>query len=125
MSDEKLVDYGYGRVEPHPLPLRQRPDNPAYANPEIKKTQDARLKEHINEENIRDRANKLQGGTSHDKGNHTVWIRMPSGSKCFVGGEALVQALANGGQPMDEPKMKPTINGQVAGHPAPRVYFLE
>jgi hypothetical protein len=66
---------------------------------------------------IREWANQLQGGGDHTRGQHPVRIKMPSGAIIpAIGGETLVQALANGGQPMDEPKMKPTVNGQVAGY---------
>jgi hypothetical protein len=123
MSKDGLVDYGHGRVQPHPIPERQRPV--VNDNPEIQNSRDARLKEEVDELKVRERAAQLAGRT-HDVGSgREVWIRMPSGQKCFLGGEALVSALANGGQPVDGQQFKPTINGQVAGHSAPRIFTLK
>lgn len=124
MTDSKLVDHGFGEVPPLPVPARQRPDvvdpTPTYrlaGGPEVLAQTVEQQRQEASSSGwevtqLRARAAELEGdrgGTgpisSHgapSTGKHPVNIKMLSGQILRgIGGECLVSALANGGQPVE------------------------
>jgi hypothetical protein len=101
------VHYGFGALPALPVPERERPVVPdpeiIVISPDGARTigknaaairgDIARNAQRVND--IYVLAEKLS-----DKGRKAVRIRMPSGAECTVGGEALIGALARGGQPV-------------------------
>jgi hypothetical protein len=85
----KLVDYGDGLIAPAPAPLLPS---------RVLTIEEERARCAINgSDYIRSRAMGLE---QKSKGK-PVRVRMPSGHTFNAGGECLVQALANGAQPVE------------------------
>jgi hypothetical protein len=114
MADEYSVDYGFGTVPKLPVPARERPDTvdptPTYILPGgdkvLAKTIDQQRAEASTStwavSDVRVRAAKLEYPNKHVHTPRPVLIKMPNFAKpILLGGEALVQALANGGQPVE------------------------
>jgi hypothetical protein len=137
IKDSKKVDYGYGPVQALPIPARQRPDIKTDGAPCTilpngehvpgKTVEDQRAeveRAQASELGLRTRAAEAEGTTRNRSPKGPVQVQMPSGQRIWVGGEALVSALANGGKLVEEPKMQPTVNGHVAPRDHSPVHFL-
>ena len=84
----RLVDYGEGLIGPTTPPVRTVEEERLYAH----QTEQLEAK-------VRSRAYQLEG---HGSGKpKPVRVRMPSGHTFNAGGELLVQALANGAEPVE------------------------
>ena len=82
-----------------PVPQCKRPPSAAVA---LNNSIDKRERERQHEETIRQWANRLQGNPERVGGGHAVEVRLRHGKIVALGGEALVQALSNGAQPLSE-----------------------
>lgn len=90
----EYANYGYGAVPALPVPARQRPPLPKSRH-DIDR--EAREAEADRESEIRARAAQLEAAA-----NGPVHVEMPTGRRLWIGGESLVQALANGAVPVSD-----------------------
>lgn len=97
-----------------PVPARQRPDPPPTQHD---KDRAARAALECSEADLRTRAAQLEAAYGGP-----VEVVMPSGRRVWLGGEALVSALANGGVQASEYVFKRTTNGIVTDQPRVRVW---